>query len=102
MDMSGLKEAADKLVRANGVWWYGHVLRGPEEDVLIKKMVHKVNGKHKQGQPKLKWMEQVKGNVRRIGLKKKDTADQCKWKEGAGRVAKTVKCIQPPSFTWKI
>ena len=27
MDMLGLKEAADKLTRVNGVRWYGHVLR---------------------------------------------------------------------------
>ena len=26
MDMLGLKEAADKLARANDVRWYGHVL----------------------------------------------------------------------------
>ena len=45
MDMLGLKEAADKLARANGVRWYGHVLRQPEKDVLI----HKVNGKHSPG-----------------------------------------------------
>ena len=27
MNMLGLKEAADKLARVNGVRWYGHVLR---------------------------------------------------------------------------
>ena len=27
MDMLGLKEAADKLARVNGVRWYGHVLK---------------------------------------------------------------------------
>ena len=27
MDMLGLKEAADKLARVNGMRWYGHVLR---------------------------------------------------------------------------
>ena len=27
MDMLRLKEAVDKLARANGVRWYGHVLR---------------------------------------------------------------------------
>ena len=27
MDMLGLKEAADKLARVNGVRWYNHVLR---------------------------------------------------------------------------
>ena len=36
MDMLGLKKAADKLARANSVRWYGHVLRRPEEDALIK------------------------------------------------------------------
>ena len=41
MDMLGLKEAAYKLARANGVRWYGHVLRRPEQDVLMKAMVYK-------------------------------------------------------------
>ena len=47
MDMLGLKKAARKLERANGVRWYGHVLRRPEEDVLTKAMVHEVDGKRK-------------------------------------------------------
>ena len=38
--MLGLKEAADKLARANGVRWYDYVLRRPEEDLLMKAMVH--------------------------------------------------------------
>ena len=67
--MLGLKEAADNLARANGVKWYSHVLRQLEEDVL-KAMVHEVDGKRKQGQPKMKWREQVKENTRKIGLKK--------------------------------
>ena len=49
MDMLGLKEAANKLARANCVRWYGHALRPPKEDVLMKAMLHKVDGKHKQG-----------------------------------------------------
>ena len=49
MNMFGLKEAADKLARANGVRWCGHVLRRYEEDVLMKAIVHEVNGKRKQG-----------------------------------------------------
>ena len=54
MDMLGLKEAADKLTRANGMKWYDHVLRRPEEDVLMMAMVHEVDGKRKQGRPKMK------------------------------------------------
>ena len=45
MDMLGLKEAADKLAKANVVRWYGQVLRRPEEDVLMKAMVHEVDRK---------------------------------------------------------
>ena len=45
MDMLGLKKAADKLARANGMRWYGHVLRRPEEDVLMKAMIQKVGQK---------------------------------------------------------
>ena len=53
-------EAADNLARANGMTWYGHVLRQPEEDVLIKAMVHEVNGKLKQGRPRMKWRDKLK------------------------------------------
>ena len=47
MDMLVLKEAADPLERVNGVRWYS--------DVLIKAMVHVVDGKCKQGQSRMKW-----------------------------------------------
>ena len=76
--MLGLKEAADKLARANGMRWYDHVLRRPEEDILMKAMIHEVDGKRKQDRPRMKWREQVEGNMRRIGLKKEDVADQCR------------------------
>ena len=102
MDMLGLKEAAYKLARANGVRWYGHILRQPVEDVLMKAMVHEVHGKHKQGQLRMKWRGQVEGNMKRIGLRKEDTADWCRWSEGLGRVAEVVRCIQPPPFTGNI
>ena len=44
MDMLGLKEAADKLAKVNGIRWYSHFLRRAEEDVLIKAMIHEVDG----------------------------------------------------------
>ena len=33
----------------------------------MKAIIHKVDGKCKQGQLRMKWREQVKGNMRRIG-----------------------------------
>ena len=32
-------------------------------------------GKHKQVPMKMKWREQVEGNMKKIGLRKEDTAD---------------------------
>ena len=58
--MLELIEGEDKLARANGVMWYGHVLRRPEEDVLIKAMVHEVDGKREQGRPRMKWRDKLK------------------------------------------
>ena len=99
MDMLGLKEAADKLARANAMRWYGHVLRRPEEDVLIKAMVHEVDGKRKQGRPRMKWREQVEGSMRRIGLKKEDATNWCRWRESVRRVAEVLGCIRLPPVT---
>ena len=79
LNMLRLKEAVDKLVRANDVRWYGHVLRRTEEDGLMKTIIHELNGKRKQGRPRIKWREQVEGNMRRIGLRKEDAADWCSW-----------------------
>ena len=90
MDMLGLKEAADKLAKANSVRWYGHVLRRPMQDVFIKAMVHKVDGKRKQGRPRMKWREQVEGSMRRISLKEVDAEDRCRWREGVRKVVEVV------------
>ena len=56
----------------------GHVLRQPEEDVLMKAIVHEVDEKRKQGQLRMKWRKQVEGNMRRMSLRKEDVADQCR------------------------
>ena len=54
IDILGLKKAADKLAKVNGMRWYAHVSRQPEEDVVIKAMVHEVDRKRKQSQPRMK------------------------------------------------
>ena len=58
--MLELIETADNLARENGVRWYDHVLRQPEEDVLMKAMVHEVDGKREQGRPRMKWRDKLK------------------------------------------
>ena len=94
--MLGLKKATDKLARANGVRWYGHVLKIFD---VMKAMVHEMDGKRKQGRPGMKWREEIEVSMRRIGLRQEDVADRCRWREGVKRVAQVVRCIRPPPVT---
>ena len=57
MDMLGLKETV--VQTANGVGWYGHVLRKDDGNALIKVLEFEVRRKRKQGRPKMTWKTQV-------------------------------------------
>ena len=48
MDMLGLSETMEKLAKANGVRWYGHVLRRDEDDLLRKALRLSVDGEDDQ------------------------------------------------------
>ena len=50
--MIRLNEMLDKLVKANGVQWYGHVLRRDDDDILREALQYEVAGKRKRGRPK--------------------------------------------------
>ena len=39
MEMLGLKETLDGMAKANGVRWYGHVIRGEDNNILKKAMM---------------------------------------------------------------
>ena len=49
MDMLELKETIDQLATANGVRWYGHVLRRDDNSVLRVALNLEVSDKRKQG-----------------------------------------------------
>ena len=57
--MSGLTEAIDQLAMANGVCWYGHVLRG----VLDLE----VEGEWKKRRLKRTWKKQVEEESVKVG-----------------------------------
>ena len=48
-EMLGLKEKALQMAKANGVRWYGHVLRRDDGHVLRKALEFEVRGKRKRG-----------------------------------------------------
>ena len=58
MEMLGLKKTLDRMAKANGEKWYGHVIRRDDNNIL-KAMMLEVNGKPKRGRTKMTWRNQV-------------------------------------------
>ena len=87
MDMLGLKETIDRLATANGVRWYGHVLRRDDDSVLRVALNLEVTGKRKRGRPKKTWKKQVEEETEKIGLKKEDALRRDKWRDGVRKIA---------------
>ena len=76
MEMLGLKETVVQMAKANGVRWYGHVLRRDDGHVLRKAIEFEVKGKRKQGPPKKTWKTQVEKESKSVGLEKKDAMNR--------------------------
>ena len=51
IEMLGVKETVVQMAKANGVRWYGHVLRRDDGHVLRKALEFEVKGKRKRGRP---------------------------------------------------
>ena len=87
IDMFGMKETIDRLATANGVRWYGHVLRRDNNSVLRDALNLEVTGKRKWGRPKKTWKKQVQEETEKIGLKKEDALRRDKCKDGVRAIA---------------
>ena len=73
MEMLRLKETVVQMATANGVRWYGHVLR--------KALEFEVKGKRKRGQPKT-WKTQVEKE-----MEKEDALNRARWRVRVGEIA---------------
>ena len=101
MKRLGLKETLDKMAQANGVRWYGHVVRRDEESILKKAMMLQVNGQQKRGRPKQTWKRQIEESLKKIGLRVEEATDRARWREGVRAIAEGMKYIRPPLDTRK-
>ena len=79
-EMFGLKETLDRMAKANGVRWYGHV-------ILRKAMMLEVNDQRKRGRPKMIGRRQVEERVKKVGLKIEKAADRTRWREDVRAIA---------------
>ena len=85
--MLGLKETIEQLATANGVRWYGHVLRRDDDSVLRVALNLEVSGKRKRERPRKTWNKQVEEETRKIGLKKEDALRRDKWRDRVRAIA---------------
>ena len=69
INMLELKETIDRLASANGVRWYGHVLKRNDNSILRVARDLEVSGKRKQGRTKKTWKKLVEEETKKIGLK---------------------------------
>ena len=87
MDMLELKKTIDQLATANGVRWYGHVLKRDDDSVLRIALNPEVSGKRKRERPKKIWKKQVQEDTVKIGLKKENALNRGKWRDGVQAIA---------------
>ena len=83
----GLKETVVQMAKANGVRWYGHVLRRDDGHVLKKALEFEVKGKRKRGRPKKTWKTQVEKESKSVGLEKEDAMNRARWRVVVGDIA---------------
>ena len=98
MEMLGLKKTLNRMAKANGVRWYGHVIRR-YDNIPRKAMMMEVNGE--RGGPKMTWKRQVEESVKKVGLKIEEAADRTRSREEVRAIAEGMRCIRPPSVTRK-
>ena len=96
MKMLGWKETLDRMAKANGVRWYGHMIRRDDDNILKKAMMLEMNGKRKRGRPKMIWRKQLEERVKEVGLKIEGAAGGTRWRGDVRAIAEGMRCIWPP------
>ena len=90
MEMLGWKETVVQMAKANGVSWYGHVLRRDDGHVLRKALEFEMKGKRKRGRPKKTWKTQVNKESKSVCFEKKDAINRVRWRVGVRKIADKV------------
>ena len=91
MGMLGVEKTVDQIVKANGVRWYGHVLRRDEGHVLREALEFEVVGTRKRGRPKRMWKKYVEAEGKRVGLRREDAPNRERWRAGVRAIAVAVR-----------
>ena len=86
MDMLGLEKSVERLAKANGVRWYGHVLRRDGLHPLRMALNLKVDGRRGRGRLTKMWKTPVEGELR-----KEDAPNRLRWPDSVRAIAARVR-----------
>ena len=75
------------MAKANGMRWYGHVLRRDDGYVLRKALEFEVKGKRRRGRPRKTWKMQVERESKSVGLEEEDALNRARWRVGVREIA---------------
>ena len=75
------------MAKANGVRWYGYVLRRDDWHVLRRALEFEVMGKRRRGRPRKTWKTQVETESKSVGLGREDALNRARWRVGVGEIA---------------
>ena len=83
MQMLGITVPIERMIRAETVSWYRHVLRKEEGNILKEVLNFEITGRRKRRRPKATWKKQVEALIKHIDLRKKDSSySRKKWRPG--------------------
>jgi len=75
------EDSIDRMVKADNMRWYGHVLRWESNNVLLKALHFELLGRTGRGWPKQTWKKQVEKKMHKNGLVMENACDRDKWRE---------------------
>ena len=91
MQMFDLNEAIDRLVIANSVRWYGHVLIKDRNNFLRRALHFKVKGTMKRGRRNKTWLKAVEEQSRKVWLNVSDTNNHSRWRFGVDAICRMMR-----------
>ena len=89
--MLDFNETIDQLAKANGVSWYGHVLRKDKNKFLRRSLDLRVKGTRKRGRPWKAWLRAVVEQSRIVGLNENDANNCTTWRLGVNAISRMMR-----------
>lgn len=67
-------------IKSRRLRWTGHVLRKEENSLAANILRNNPEGRRPAGRPKTRWWDQVRKDMRKMGLGEEDAADRTHWR----------------------